>query len=232
MNALRRLRLELHLSQCEFAAQLGVAEQTYRTWDSGRRRLPRAVVYRARRFKETEGEDSILVRPLQKRVEQAQLADRFKRGGMDRVAAEVAVASSTECAGISAWISRHRPHALVLGILVCTGEGCSHATQPDCVHVPCPIPLAIMLGVTSAPGGPVPGLTVTVSGSASGLAQCTAGASVTSCTVPGTAGTYNLLLSAAGFQEQALSVVVSGSTPACGCPTVQTQQVNAVLTPR
>ena len=55
MNALRRLRLEIHLSQCEFAARLGVSEQTYRTWDSGRRRPPRAVVYLARRFKETEG---------------------------------------------------------------------------------------------------------------------------------------------------------------------------------
>jgi DNA-binding transcriptional regulator YiaG len=55
MNALRRLRLEIELSQCEFATQLGVAEQTYRTWDSGRRRPPRAIVYLARRFKETEG---------------------------------------------------------------------------------------------------------------------------------------------------------------------------------
>jgi len=55
MNALRRLRLELKLSQCEFATQLGVAEQTYRTWDSGRRRPPRTMVYLARRLKETEG---------------------------------------------------------------------------------------------------------------------------------------------------------------------------------
>src|SRR6516162_310039 len=47
MSALRRLRLEIHLSQCEFAARLGVSEQTYRTWDSGRRRPPRAVVYQA-----------------------------------------------------------------------------------------------------------------------------------------------------------------------------------------
>ena len=35
MNALRRLRLKIGLSQREFAIQLGVAEQTYRTWDSG-----------------------------------------------------------------------------------------------------------------------------------------------------------------------------------------------------
>ena len=55
MNVLRRLRLELGLSQGEFATQLGVAEQTYRTWDSGRRHPPRTMVYRARRLKETEG---------------------------------------------------------------------------------------------------------------------------------------------------------------------------------
>jgi DNA-binding transcriptional regulator YiaG len=55
MNALRRLRLEIKLSQREFAAQLGVAEQTYRTWDSDRRPAPRQVVYLARCFKETDG---------------------------------------------------------------------------------------------------------------------------------------------------------------------------------
>ena len=121
---------------------------------------------------------------------------------------------------------------LLLSLLVCAGAGCGHATQPDCVAVPCPIPMAIMLSVTSQAGGSVPGLTVTISGSASGAAQCTAGASVTSCAVLGTAGTYNLFLSAAGFQDQSLSVVVPGSTPACGCPTVQALQVSAVLTPR
>jgi transcriptional regulator with XRE-family HTH domain len=55
MNALRRLRLLMGLSQCEFARQLGVAQQTYRTGDSGRRRPPRAIVYRARRLGELKG---------------------------------------------------------------------------------------------------------------------------------------------------------------------------------
>lgn len=54
MNALRRLRLVMGLSQRDFAAQLAVAEQTYRTWDSGRRHPPRAIVNRARRLKETD----------------------------------------------------------------------------------------------------------------------------------------------------------------------------------
>jgi transcriptional regulator with XRE-family HTH domain len=55
MNALRRLRLAMGLSQSEFATLLGVPEQTYRTWDSNRRRPPRTIVYRARRLKETDG---------------------------------------------------------------------------------------------------------------------------------------------------------------------------------
>ena len=53
MNPLRRLRFQLGLSQSQCAARLGVAEQTYRTWDSGRRTPPRSVVYKARRMKET-----------------------------------------------------------------------------------------------------------------------------------------------------------------------------------
>jgi hypothetical protein len=45
------------------------------------------------------------------------------------------------------------------------------------------------------------------------------------------AGTYDLHLSAAGFQAKTVSVVVPGNTPACGCPTVETQQVSIVLEP-
>jgi transcriptional regulator with XRE-family HTH domain len=54
VNALRRLRLELSLTQNEFPNQLGVTEETYRTWDSGRRRAPRRIVYLARRLNETD----------------------------------------------------------------------------------------------------------------------------------------------------------------------------------
>jgi hypothetical protein len=46
------------------------------------------------------------------------------------------------------------------------------------------------------------------------------------------AGTYNLLLTAAAFQDKSLSVVVPGSTPPCGCTSVQTQQLSVVLTPK
>ena len=45
---IRALRLQLELSQTEFAAVLGVAAETYRTWDSGRRAVPEPWVNKAR----------------------------------------------------------------------------------------------------------------------------------------------------------------------------------------
>jgi DNA-binding transcriptional regulator YiaG len=39
----------------ECATRLGVAEQTYRTWDSGRRTPPRSIVSKAKRLQETAG---------------------------------------------------------------------------------------------------------------------------------------------------------------------------------
>ena len=118
-----------------------------------------------------------------------------------------------------------------LALLLCVSTGCNRQTQADCVMLPCPLPVAIMLSATSAAGGPVFGLTLMVSGAASGSGQCTGGASATSCVVPGMPGTYDLQLTAAGFQDRTLSVVVPGSTPQCGCTSVQTQQVTVVLTP-
>ena len=46
-SALRAIRTSLNLSQAECAAALGVALETFRTWDSGRRTPPTAVVRRA-----------------------------------------------------------------------------------------------------------------------------------------------------------------------------------------
>src|SRR5258705_3830825 len=46
-SALREIRTRLHLSQAECAASLGVAFETFRAWDSGRRTAPAAIVRRA-----------------------------------------------------------------------------------------------------------------------------------------------------------------------------------------
>ena len=75
------------------------------------------------------------------------------------------------------------------------------------------------------------GLTMAVSGAASGSGPCSGGDAVTLCTVPGMPGTYNIRLSAAGFQEKTLSVTVEGSSPPCACPSVQTQRLSVALTP-
>src|SRR5438552_5463637 len=46
-SVLREIRTRLRLSQVECAAALGVALETFRTWDAGRRPPPEAVVRRA-----------------------------------------------------------------------------------------------------------------------------------------------------------------------------------------
>jgi DNA-binding transcriptional regulator YiaG len=46
-SVLRGIRTRLNLSQAECAAALGVAVETFRTWDAGRRTAPAAVVRRA-----------------------------------------------------------------------------------------------------------------------------------------------------------------------------------------
>ena len=43
-----RLRVQLQLSQPQFAGLLGVSAETYRTWDSGRRAAPAALLDKAR----------------------------------------------------------------------------------------------------------------------------------------------------------------------------------------
>ena len=48
LNEIRDLRSRLELSQRQFAALLGVAAETYRTWDFGRRAVPAAWLDKAR----------------------------------------------------------------------------------------------------------------------------------------------------------------------------------------
>jgi DNA-binding transcriptional regulator YiaG len=47
-NEIRSVRLQLRLSQPQFAKLLGVSAETYRTWDSGRRLVPEAWLDKAR----------------------------------------------------------------------------------------------------------------------------------------------------------------------------------------
>ncbi len=47
-RSLRQCREALGLSQSAFARQLGVAPESYRPWDAGRRPVPSAILARAR----------------------------------------------------------------------------------------------------------------------------------------------------------------------------------------
>ena len=68
-STLREIRARLRLSQSECAAALGVALETYRAWDAGRRPAPEAVVERARTLKAKQ--------PTQERVPLQVLADEL-----------------------------------------------------------------------------------------------------------------------------------------------------------
>lgn len=68
-SVLKETRTRLGLSQAECATALGVAVETFRTWDSGRRPAPEAIVGKARALK-AKG-------PLQDRVPLQVLADEL-----------------------------------------------------------------------------------------------------------------------------------------------------------
>lgn len=107
---------------------------------------------------------------------------------------------------------------LVLGLSACSGE---------CLALPCAIPMAAKVLVTSAfTGAAVIGVSLAVSGPVATTMHCDS-----SCVVTGYPGTYTLVASAPGYQSLERTVAVRGVTPACGCASVQTEQVTLTLTP-
>lgn len=69
VSALREIRTQLGFSQAECATALGVALETFRTWDAGRRPAPQAIVSQARTLKAK--------RPMRDRVPLQVLADEL-----------------------------------------------------------------------------------------------------------------------------------------------------------
>ena len=116
------------------------------------------------------------------------------------------------------------PAALV--ILCASGlalASCSH----DCLALPCALPIAINISVTRGTSGTsVEGVTVNVTGATVTSMPCS-----TLCHVPGTAGTYILDVTAPGFAPERRTLVVQGTTPSCGCPTVVTESLAIALVP-
>ena len=114
--------------------------------------------------------------------------------------------------------------------MVCIAA-CSGRDAADCIIPPCALPVAVEVAVTSSgAGGPVPGAFVTASGAMSGQGFCRQGAATT-CDVMGAVGTYELDVGAPGYQTVHRQVVVAGTTPACGCTSVDTQRITLALVP-
>jgi hypothetical protein len=115
------------------------------------------------------------------------------------------------------------------GVLALCVSACGGADDAACIIPPCALPFAVQLTVTdSASLGPVPGATVAIAGAESGQAPCNVAPGAT-CMIPGPAGTYELDISAPGYRSVHRQVVVTGTSPACGCGTVDTQRLTVAL---
>ena len=101
----------------------------------------------------------------------------------------------------------------------------------ECLALPCALPLAIEVRITAVGGGPLTGAALQVTGVVTASIPCDAGPTGNMCPVPGVAGAYDLEAKASGFQTVRRSVTVKGTTPECGCPTVETARLDLALTP-
>jgi hypothetical protein len=99
----------------------------------------------------------------------------------------------------------------------------------ECVTPPCALPVAVSVTVTSVVSG-LPITNAFVKPANGSSIACNQGSGNT-CLVTGGSGTYELDVGAPGYQTVHRTVVVTGTTPACGCETVNREQVNVGLPP-
>jgi hypothetical protein len=100
----------------------------------------------------------------------------------------------------------------------------------DCPGIAsCVYPVAMVVTISSATGGPVANVSLQVSGPALGPATCTGGATATLCTVAGEGGVYALVVEAPGFMSAQRSVTVRSTIGQCDCPIVTTESVSVSL---
>ena len=110
-----------------------------------------------------------------------------------------------------------------LVVLLLLTSACDEA---DCIIPPCAPPVAIEVTVNDeSTGAAVAGVSFSVTGSATGGGPCGGG----KCVVIGGPGTYELDITAPGYTTSHRRVEVQGSTPDCGCTTVETQRWTVAL---
>ena len=111
--------------------------------------------------------------------------------------------------------------ALIIGLGI---AGCGDGV---CPVYPCPEPRALAIVLTAAnTGAAIPNGTLTLTGPVITTQPCNG-----SCDVYGPPGTYTFQASAPGFASVYDTVVVRGSTPACGCGSATTANVTLALVP-
>jgi hypothetical protein len=118
------------------------------------------------------------------------------------------------------------PTGLLLGL---SALGLALPSCGKCLHLPCPMPIAITINVAAAAtGGPVTGAFVEDEfGGIVNTMLCSP-----TCFVPGTAGTYRLKVGAPGFQTEQRTVTVQGAAPSdCDCGTAITEHLDVALVP-
>ena len=86
-----------------------------------------------------------------------------------------------------------------------------------------------MIFVTSTSGEPIKGASAEVSG-ITGVIPCVTGSQANVCMVPGSARTYDVRITAPGYQPATQSIVVTGHSVDCGCGGVDTRMVTIALT--
>jgi hypothetical protein len=108
--------------------------------------------------------------------------------------------------------------------LLLSANACDEGVE--CIIPPCLQPLAVEVTVTVEPtGAPATGAFIALTGAGSGGGPCLDA----KCVVLGVAGTYELDIGAPGYQTVHRRVVVPGSQPECGCPSVETQRLTVAL---
>jgi hypothetical protein len=112
------------------------------------------------------------------------------------------------------------------GVLV----ACS--SDADCILLPCVPPEAATVSVTAsnAPDG-IAGLVATTTGAVTSTGPCDQ-APVSVCHIPGGPGTYQVQLSAPGYQSAQLTLTITGTEAGCNtCGRVDRQDVQVELVP-